>query len=235
MNPDAAFDSLLGEQIAYYRARAGEYDEWFLRRGRYDRGAALNQQWFDEVGEVARALDTFAPTGRILELAGGTGLWTERLARYSDDLTVVDASPEVLAINRARVCRPAVRYVEADLFSWQPDAQYDVVFFGFWLSHVPPVSFDPFWGLVRSCLAPNGRVFFVDSAYNEASTAVDHRLDGPAALTANRRLNDRREFRIVKLFYRPDQLTAKLTDLGWSVTVQSTATNFLYGFGRSGG
>lgn len=29
---------LLAEQLAYYRARAGEYDQWFLREGRYDRG-----------------------------------------------------------------------------------------------------------------------------------------------------------------------------------------------------
>jgi hypothetical protein len=31
-------ERLLADQIAYYRARAGEYDEWFLRQGRYDRG-----------------------------------------------------------------------------------------------------------------------------------------------------------------------------------------------------
>lgn len=30
--------SLLHHQIAYYRARATEYDEWFYRQGRYDRG-----------------------------------------------------------------------------------------------------------------------------------------------------------------------------------------------------
>lgn len=26
---------MLAEQIAYYRARAGEYDDWWYRRGRY--------------------------------------------------------------------------------------------------------------------------------------------------------------------------------------------------------
>jgi demethylmenaquinone methyltransferase/2-methoxy-6-polyprenyl-1,4-benzoquinol methylase len=28
---------ILEEQLAYYRARASEYDEWFLRKSRYDR------------------------------------------------------------------------------------------------------------------------------------------------------------------------------------------------------
>jgi len=92
-NGRVTMDGLLGEQIAYYRARAGEYDEWFLRQGRYDRGPALNEQWFEEVGQVVGALEAFAPTGRVLELAGGTGLWTERLVHLADSVTVVDASP----------------------------------------------------------------------------------------------------------------------------------------------
>lgn len=229
---DGLPDGLLEEQIEYYRARAGEYDEWFLRQGRYDRGPELNRQWFDEVREVVAALDSFAPTGRVLELAGGTGLWTERLVRSAASLTVVDASPETLAINRARVGDSRVRYVQSDIFSWRPDDRYDAVFFSFWLSHVPSERFTAFWSLVRSSLAPDGRVFFVDSAYNESTTAVDHRLDGPESLTATRRLNDGREFRIVKIFYRPADLAARLGDLGWNVTVNATESNFIYGFGR---
>ena len=41
----ASQDDTLREQIAYYRARADEYDEWFLRRGRYDHGDAENARW----------------------------------------------------------------------------------------------------------------------------------------------------------------------------------------------
>lgn len=225
------YEPILQEQTAYYRARAGEYDEWFLRQGRYDRGPELNQQWFAEIGEVARALDAFAPRGQVLELAGGTGLWTQHLIRHADRVTVVDASPEVIAINRARVGETRARFVEADIFSWQPDAPYDVVFFSFWLSHVPPERFAAFWHLVRSALAPGGCVFFLDSLYTEASTAVDHRLDGPDAATTLRRLNDGREFRIVKVFYQPTQLAEQLAGLGWNATVSATATYFLYGCG----
>src|SRR5205814_8227132 len=157
-------DRTLQEQIAYYDARANEYDEWFLRRRRYDRGPALNRKWFDEVGQVAAALNAFAPTGQVLELACGTGLWTQRLAGYATHVTAVDSSDKMLALNRARVGEAKVDHLRADIFSWRPDRQYDVVFFGFWLSHVPPERFDSFWDLVRACLRPEGRVFFVDSA-----------------------------------------------------------------------
>lgn len=224
-------DELIAQQISYYQARAGEYDEWFLRQGRYDRGPEINRQWFTEVEEVRRALDAFAPGGDVLELAGGTGLWTEQLLRQAGRVTVVDSSPEMLALNRERLQSDRVRYIQADLFSWLPDAQYDVVFFGFWLSHVPADRFAAFWKLVRRSLHSDGRVFFVDSRYDQSSTAVDHELEGPESAAVTRRLNDGREYRIVKRYYVPADLEHQLTGLGWTVTVKATPNYFLYGFG----
>lgn len=221
-------DPLLQEQIAYYRARAPEYDEWFQRRGRYDLGAEENTRWRVELDEVVGALAAFGPRGHVLELAGGTGFWTELLARTADELTVVDASPESLRINRDRVGDPRVRYVAADLFAWRPDRAYDAVVFAFWLSHVPPERFDAFWELVARCLAPGGRAFFVDNL-NPSSTAHDHRLLGPGEVTVTRALNDGREFRIYKLFYRPDELARRLEALGWQAALTATARYFLYG------
>jgi hypothetical protein len=43
---------LLAEQACYYRERAGEYEDWWFRRGRYDRGADANARWFAEVAEA---------------------------------------------------------------------------------------------------------------------------------------------------------------------------------------
>jgi ubiquinone/menaquinone biosynthesis C-methylase UbiE len=230
-----AAETLLQEQIAYYRARAGEYDQWFLRQGRYDHGPEANQRWFSEAEEVAQALAAFAPTGRVLELACGTGLWTQHLARSASSITAVDSSPEVMAINRERLGIDSVdsvdnvEYVQADLFSWQPAKQYDVVFFSFWLSHVPPERFAAFWEMVRGALAPGGRVFFIDSLYSESSTASDHRLEGQEATTLTRRLNDGQEFRIVKVFYQPERLATQLDTLGWQAAAQATPHYFLYG------
>src|ERR1700730_15137710 len=147
-------EGLLAEQRAYYRARAPEYDEWWQRRGRYDRGSDLAEEWDRQVARVAAALDAFDATGDVLEMAGGTGWWTQSLARTAGHLTVLDASPETLNVNRNRVGRADVEYVVADLFSWQPERVYDVVFFSFWLSHVTRSRFPDFWSLVRSSLAP---------------------------------------------------------------------------------
>jgi len=227
---NAEYEVQLHEQIAYYRARATEYDEWFLRLGRYDHGEALNRQWFGEVADVQRALDQFAPRGRVLELACGTGWWTEQLARYAQEVTAVDASPEVITLNREKLgARDNVRYVEADLFSWEPEEAYDVVFFSFWLSHVPPARFDEFWGMVRRSLVPTGRVFFIDSLFSDTSSAQGHHREGPAAVTTVRRLNDGRDYRIFKVFYSPGELDQQLARLAWRAEVDRTAKYFLYG------
>ena len=101
---------LVDEQIRYYRHRAPEYDERFYRQGRYDYGPDHRRQWHHELAEAREALDAHRPSGRILELACGTGLWTQLLARYPGALTALDVSNEVLARNRARVRSKAVRY-----------------------------------------------------------------------------------------------------------------------------
>jgi len=134
------------------------------------------------------------------------------------------------AINRARLARPKVGYVQADLFQWTPpSAAFDVVFFSFWLSHVPPELFERFWDMVRVALSPGGRVFFVDSLYAPDSSAQDHTDRSPQRVLEQRKLNDGRTFQIVKMYYRPQELATRLAALGWQPDVSATATYFLHG------
>jgi demethylmenaquinone methyltransferase/2-methoxy-6-polyprenyl-1,4-benzoquinol methylase len=223
-------DALLAEQLDYYRARAGEYDRWWNREGRYDRGAEANARWFDEAAELERVLERFDPRGDVLELACGTGLWTRHLVRYATTLTAVDAAAEVLEINRARVDDERVRYEQADLFSWTPEpaAGYDACVFAFWLSHVPEDRFAAFWDVVRGALRPDGRVLFIDSARAERSKALDHVMPEAGDTTESRRLDDGREFRIVKRYY-DSSLESTLAELGWDCQVGTTGEFFVYG------
>ncbi len=156
----------------------------------------------------------------------------EQLAYYRGRaLVLVDGSREMLALASARLDSRKVRCAEADIFMWKRDEKFDVVFFSFWLSRVPPSRFDEYWGLVGSCLAPGGRVFFIDSIHDETSTATDHHLPPAEAMTLKRRLNDGREFSIFKLYYGERELESKLAGLGWRFDVASTERYFLYASG----
>lgn len=224
---------LLDEQIEYYRARASEYDDWFYRRDRSDRGEEHRKRWFAEAQEVRDALATAAPSGNVLELACGTGVWTRELLRSASRVVAVDASPEVVEINRRCVGEAPVEYVLADIFDWEPTSRFDFVFFGFWLSHVPPSRFEAFWRKVRACLLPGAPVFFVDSALHPEHRHREHRPPDRQARegswVARRDLKDGREFDIVKLFYEPEPLSTRLEALGWKGYVRQTERFFLYG------
>jgi ubiquinone/menaquinone biosynthesis C-methylase UbiE len=224
---NAENEGILAEQLAYYRARASEYDEWFQRLGRYDRGDEHRRLWFDEVAVAESALAAAQPAGDILELACGTGIWTQILAATASQLTAIDASPEVLQINSSRLGNPKVEYVEADLFRWTPSKTYDFVFFGFWLSHVPEERFDAFWSVVRRCLRPTGKAFFIDSLSAPDGTARDQRVQHGGVV--ERRLNDGRTYRVVKVFHEPVALQERLRKAGWEATVRATPNFFIYG------
>ena len=172
------------------------------------------------------------PAGDVLELACGPGWWTSRLLQDATSVTAVDAAREMLAIARDAIGDDArVSFVLADLFTWRPDRRYDVVFFGFWLSHVPLERFDAFWALVDECLAPAGRVFFADDAYRTA----DELIEGPESTTILRRLNDGSPHRVVKVPHTPHELERRLAQLGWDVAVSPTAGPFYWGAGSRAG
>jgi ubiquinone/menaquinone biosynthesis C-methylase UbiE len=213
--PEDQLDALLANQIDYYRARAGEYD-------------STSPLTYDvrSRAELVAALEAFAPRGAVLELACGTGEWTVELVKHASELTAVDASPEMLALNRERVGRDDVRYLQVDLFSWTPPMRYDVVFFSAWLSHVPPQRFEEFWALVARCMSEDGRVFVIDEL---PAAGTDERpiADAPAPVV-ERDLTTGARYRIVKVFHEPDVLRAQLLALGWNVEIGTVGWRFFH-------
>jgi 2-polyprenyl-3-methyl-5-hydroxy-6-metoxy-1,4-benzoquinol methylase len=232
---DPVAKSTLDDMAAYYRARAAEYDEWFYRRGRFDHGPEANARWLAEAETVFAALDALQITGDVLELAPGTGIWTERLARTAASVTAIDASAEMIAINRAKVQKETVTYLLDDLFAWQPNRTFDAAVFGFWISHVPLERLAGFLATVAAALRPGGRIFFVDGRREPTSTAVDHQLPAADSQVMTRLLNDGHAYRVVKNFYDPAALTADCAAAGLDVTVRETPTYFIYGFGARRG
>jgi len=230
--PSRTDPAVLAEQVAYYRRRAGEYDEWWFRTGRYDHGPELNAAWHADVRELEAALLRHLVATRpqrALELACGTGLFTRRLAPHVGHLLALDASPEAQAINRARVATANVDYALADLFAWTPAATYDLVFMSFWLSHVPDDRFDAFWTTVRTAIAPGGSAYVVDSGWDLTSSATNHVRPDREGGVAQRKLNDGSEYRIVKIFHEPEALARRLAALGLRSHVVHTPRYFIHG------
>ncbi len=221
---------LLKDQIEYYRARAPEYDDWFYRRGRYDQGEAHTRQWQREIQQIRDQLHGASGFGQILEMAPGTGIWTAELIQIGERVTALDASPEMIKINRAKLLADKVDYHLTDLFSYAPQRQYDMVFFGFWLSHVPADRLSPFLDMVHSALKPGGRLFFVDSRKVDQSPSHTGTANLGGELQ-RRVLKDGRQFDIVKVYYDRAELTETLRQHGFDIEVQSSGKFFIYADG----
>ena len=213
----------VAEQKRYYAERAPEYDDWWYRRGRYELEPEALGRWQADIAEAEAALEEFAPGGTVLELAAGTGIWTRKLVRLAERVVAVDANAETLALNTSDA-----ELVRADVFEFEPAQHFDLVFFSFWLSHVPEQRFDEFWSLVRAALVPGGRVFLVDSgAGDTAHTGTDQ-----ADWEETRSLSDGRTFRIVKRRWAPGELADRVRPLGFELDLRDTANgHFLYGGG----
>ncbi|HEX4833633.1 MAG TPA: class I SAM-dependent methyltransferase [Trebonia sp.] len=195
----AGLNQVLAEQRAYYHAYAREY--------------LAQEQEFPGTAELGAAIDAFGPTGSVLELACGPGTWTARLLRHASSLTGVDASREMLALAAAQAGNDRARFIEADLFAWEPDQQYDVVFIGFWLSHVPEARFASFWSMVDRALRPGGRVLIVDDGHR----SPDELIEGEQSTTIARQVTDGTSYRLVKVPLTAASVEQRLRRLGWDV------------------
>jgi SAM-dependent methyltransferase len=217
------------EMVAYYEARAPEYDDWYLRRGRYSHGLIDDMAWAADLDRAAVWLDTLPWRGEIVELAAGTGWWSPLLASRGE-LWCYDAAPGPLDRARERLIAHGLRAHLHLRDAWaEPDRSVDGLFAGFWLSHVDRAALPTFLAIARRWLRPGGLFAFIDSRPDPASGTVD-RQTAPAPDRARRRLADGRESIIPKILYEPVDLESALRSAGFrDVTVEATARFFLLG------
>jgi len=221
------------ELVPYYEARAGEYDDWYLRRGRYDHGPVQDLAWQMELDTATTWIDALPLGGDIVELAAGTGWWSALLATKGE-LHAYDAASAPLDRARDRLLAHRLRAHLHVRDAWAaPDRAVDALFTGFWLSHVPRPRLAEFLAISRAWLRPGGTFALIDSLRDPASGTRD-RAEPPAPDLALRHLVDGRTFTIPKVFYEPDELAAAMGAAGFGdVTVATTGRFFLLASGRA--
>lgn len=209
---------------AYYSARAPEYDDWYLRRGRYSRGPLADLAWSSDLDAATMWLDGLPIGGEIVELAAGTGWWSPLLAQKGQ-LWLYDAVEEPLDKARDRLLAHGLAAHIHVRDAWaEPDRQVDALFTGFWLSHVPRRRLADLLAICRRWLKPGGTYAFIDSLPDPDSGALDN--PPPADDMSTRRLADGREFRIPKIYYAPAELEAALLAAGFSAAEVTTTSRF---------
>jgi SAM-dependent methyltransferase len=220
---------LLAEQIRYYDDRAAEYEDLWFRRGAHDLGEDFNERWFRETAIVESAVDDIEPQGSVLEIGCGSGLWTRRLAPKASRYVALDSSPRMLDLNRERYGAAHMEYVHADAFEWRTRDRFDLVFLGFFVSHVPPELWESWWQRLATWLNPNGFAFIVDDAAGPNRPYSGDVVEDRPPHAHRRRLGGGRRYMIVKVFYSPEELTERLESVGWRGEFASSGEHLLFG------
>jgi len=211
-------EPVLREQMRYYRERAAEYDATVLSD---DDGAV------EPLAQELRAwppaiMARLAPCEQALELACGTGIWTRPLLTVARHILAVDASPEMLALNRAKVADARVRYQLADLFAWEADAPVDLAFAALWFSHVPSQRLPPMLAALRRAVRLGGQLCVVD----EPDTSPERPSAAGNPDLELRELRDGRQFQIVKIYRSPQRLAALCRGAGFTQVTHIPGTHF---------
>jgi len=211
-------EPVLQEQMRYYRERAAEYDATILSND----DATIEPLAQELRAWPANIMARLTPCEQALELACGTGIWTRPLLTVARHILAVDASPEMLALNRAKVADARVRYQLANLFAWEAEAPVDLAFAAMWFSHVPAERLAPMLAALRRAVRPGGQLCIVD----EPDTSP---VRPPAAEDPDlemRELRDGRQFQIVKIYRSPQHLTALCREAGFTQVTVISGTYF---------
>lgn len=187
------------ELLTYYQRRAHEYERIYQR----DDPTRQMEQVQLEAPMIA------ALEGRqVLEVACGTGYWTQRLSPHAARILALDVAAETLEIARVKTYPPGtVRFEIGDAYALQPAGVFDAGLTNFWLSHVPRARLEGFLNGFHACLEPGAHVFMADNVYYpQATSGTPFRKPGLEDAFALRRLKDGSSFEIVKNYYGADDL-----------------------------
>jgi demethylmenaquinone methyltransferase/2-methoxy-6-polyprenyl-1,4-benzoquinol methylase len=178
----------------YYAARAPEYDKVYLKPERQA-----------DLLEIRQWLPARFDAKSLLEVACGTGYWTQYLAPVAESILAIDASVETLHIARTRVLSDAVQFVVGDAYRLPAAARgFQSAFAGFWISHVPKDRMHEFLAGLHEALLPGAKVVFLDNRFVEGNSTPLSERDEQGNTYQVRRLADGSSHRVLKNF--PSQL-----------------------------
>ena len=201
----------MDDLVSYYARRAAEYERIYAKPERQADLAALRARF----GKLLAGK-------HVLELACGTGYWTEVIASRAAQVTAVDANEEVLQIARTkRYPENRVDFISGDCYS-PPDSgrRHDALFAGHWWSHVPLGRMDAFLQTAVQSVAPGAMIAFFDNNYVAGSSTVVSRRDTEGNSYQTRRLEDGSTHEVLKNFPAESELMQRASRFGWGANVE---------------
>jgi 2-polyprenyl-3-methyl-5-hydroxy-6-metoxy-1,4-benzoquinol methylase len=190
--------------VAYYSARAAEYDRIYAKPERQN-----------DLRAMERWLPAQLSKRTVLELACGTGYWTQFIAQAARTVVAIDAAPEPLAIARRRIRQSGVTFLLGDAYRLPSDiGVFDAAIAGFWFSHVPRSRRQEFLLHLNERLTSRSPVILFDNLYVKGSSTPIAEQDNEGNTYQLRRLKDGTTHRVLKNFPTEAELVSLVEKIG---------------------
>jgi ubiquinone/menaquinone biosynthesis C-methylase UbiE len=205
----------------YYKDRASEYERVYEKAERQDELAWLRN----------RIPELFA--GRtVLEVACGTGYWTQFIARSAKKVHACDINDAVLEIAREKpIDKGKVEFFKADAVALEnAPPGCDAAFAGFWWSHVKKSGIERFVANLAARLEPGARVVILDNNFVGSSSTPISRRDAEGNTYQKRKVLSGEEYEVLKNFPTPEELRAAVAPVAREAHLESLTYYWLLVF-----
>jgi demethylmenaquinone methyltransferase/2-methoxy-6-polyprenyl-1,4-benzoquinol methylase len=206
VNDNSDTTKLIEEMYRYYDARASWHD-YFME---YESNGHMEELLRPIVDDVERLI----AGKRVLEIACGTGNWTEVLAKRASHIVAIDLSPRAIDIAREKLSETTnVTLRIGDGYRLDTiGGMFDVIFASDWWSHIPKAMIPHFVEGVMAVLNAGGTAVFLDMSMNEYFVKEPCHYDGDGNRISLRRAPDGSEYRVVKNFPTEEELRLVLCE-----------------------
>jgi SAM-dependent methyltransferase len=197
--------------IEYYAKRAYEYEKIYEKPERQDDLAMLKELLSDSFGGK-----------KVLEVACGTGYWTQFVAKSAKSIFASDANREVLEIARTKsfgICK--VEFAEDDAYCLKKAiCHYDAGFHAFWWSHIPVQRIAEFLKTFHSKLISGAKVIMIDNKFIEGNSTPISRHDEDGNTYQIRSLKDGSRHEVLKNFPSSGDIQNQLKNFATDIKIQ---------------
>lgn len=198
------------DQISYYSERAEEYEEIYNKPER--------QQ---DIPKLINYLQEHFNNKDIIEIACGTGYWTQYVSKTAKHILATDINKRVVDIAKSKQYKKEnVEFLLADVFDLPNNlGRYEAGFGGFIWSHIPKQRLSLFLNNFLSLIEPGGLVIFTDNIYVEGSSTPIYKTDEKGNTYQKRKLIDDVEYSIIKNFPSNEELLSALKSVGTNIEI----------------
>jgi demethylmenaquinone methyltransferase/2-methoxy-6-polyprenyl-1,4-benzoquinol methylase len=202
------------EMIKYYAKRALEYEDSYLKPERQK-----------NINELKELLRKYFYNKNVLEIACGTGFWTQTISEVSTKIIAIDINDEVLNIAKAKKYNCEVAFLKDDAYILDKILEkYDSIFAGFWFSHIPKSKIRKFMEVIHNKLNEHALIVFIDNLfledrYLDENSSPISRFDTEGNSYQIRKLRDHSRYEVVKNFYDEKSLKECFASYGREIEI----------------